>query len=69
MSANDTSQPGQNTVANEALRELWEKIMAQREEIAAAFIAKYGIQPDQVEQVVRPCKGGVRWYLRRRLSR
>ncbi len=37
----------------EHVKEAWERIQAQREEILEAFIAKYGIEPDQAVQVIK----------------
>jgi hypothetical protein len=47
-------------------KEFIEKVMAQREEIVEAFIAKYGLQPDEVEQVVEYKDFKVRYYLRKK---
>jgi hypothetical protein len=41
-------------------------VMGQREEILRAFIAKYGFQPDEAEQVEQDTPTGRRWYVRRR---
>ncbi len=48
------------------LRRLSVEIQQQREEILRAFIAKYGWQPDEVEQVQEYRLDGVRWYVRKR---
>jgi uncharacterized protein with von Willebrand factor type A (vWA) domain len=41
------------------------RVMAQREEILEAFVAKYGADPDQVEQVEQRMKdGSTRWFVR-----
>jgi len=40
-------------------------VMAQREEILEAFVAKYGADPEQVEQVEqRMGDGSIRWSVR-----
>ena len=40
-------------------------VMAQREEILEAFIAQYGAEPHQVEQVEQRMEdGSVRWFIR-----
>ena len=39
-------------------------IMAQRNEIAIAFVAKYGAQPDEIEQVILHAPNGFSWSLR-----
>jgi len=45
------------------------QIYAQREEICRAFIAKHGIDPDEVEQVIMHDKNGnTHWFLRKRLE-
>ena len=45
------------TTTIDSIRETVERIMdmisTQREEILAAFVAKYGCQPEEIEQVVR----------------
>ena len=41
------------------------RVMAQREEILEAFVAKYGADPEQVEQVVQHMgDGSIRWSVR-----
>jgi len=41
------------------------RVMAQREEILEAFVAKYGAGPDQVEQVEQQMKdGSTCWFIR-----
>ncbi len=43
------------------------EINLQREEILRAFIAKYGWEPDECEQVLEMTEsGGTRWYVRRK---
>lgn len=39
-------------------------IMLEREEILTAFIAKYGCEPDEIEQVEEPTEFGMKWYVR-----
>lgn len=40
-------------------------VMAQREEILEAFVAKYGADPEQVEQVEQHMgDGSIRWSVR-----
>jgi|SRR6185312_1875692 len=47
----------------------YQKAMEQREEILTAFIAKYGCQPDEMEQVeLRHKDGGIIWCVRKRCS-
>lgn len=43
-----------------------QKINEQREEILTAFVAKYGFQPDEIEQVVENHFNGIKWYVRKR---
>lgn len=43
-----------------------EAILAQREEILAAFVAKYGFDPDRAVQIEEDTPEGKRWYVRRR---
>jgi predicted secreted protein len=40
--------------------------MGQREEVARAFVAKYGMEPDEVVQVVEATSTGFKWYLKKR---
>lgn len=42
------------------------KILDQREEVLRAFIAKYGCEPDEIEQVEQMTDTGRVWYLRRK---
>ncbi len=47
----------------------WEQVIAQREEILRAFVAKYGMQPDEIEQVQQRTATGWRWFVQpRRLT-
>jgi hypothetical protein len=46
-----------------------EEVIAQREEITRAFIAKYGIEPDEIEQVKERGVYEIVWYVRRREAR
>lgn len=41
-------------------------ILEQREEILAAFVAKHGYHPDEIEQITEPTMYGWKWYVRRR---
>ena len=41
-------------------------VIRQREEILAAFIAKYGLQPDEIEQVYHTTRDGWTYYVRKR---
>jgi hypothetical protein len=50
-------------------RKAWEEVIAQREEITRAFIAKYGIEPDEIEQVEERGVYEIVWYVRRREAR
>lgn len=43
------------------------KIMAQREEILNAFIAKYGDEPDQCVQVVTVTDSQMTWSVKHRM--
>jgi hypothetical protein len=53
---------------NKAVDKAFARVMAQREEILEAFIAKYGADPDQVEQVEQRMEdGSVRWFVRQKL--
>ncbi len=48
------------------IKEQTERILSQREEVLSAFIAKYGCDPDQIEQVeVQNQDGTTTWFLRR----
>ena len=44
-------------------RQMTRNINAQRMEVINAFVAKYGCQPDECEQVVQQTPGGVKWYI------
>jgi len=46
--------------------ELLKKIHMQRDEILSAFIAKYKLQPEEVEQVIVTHRDGIRFYVRKR---
>jgi hypothetical protein len=53
----------------EAVHKVQLEIMDQREEILRAFVAKYGFDPDQIEQVVDMSdydKMIIRWYVRKK---
>lgn len=39
------------------------EVMAQREEILRAFVAKHGFDPDECEQVYENNPNGTRWYV------
>jgi hypothetical protein len=52
----------------EHVKEAWERIQAQREEILEAFIAKYGIEPDQAVQVIKRKGNKLVWGVRHKLS-
>jgi hypothetical protein len=41
-------------------------IMQQREEILTAFIAKYGCQPEEVEQVILHGIDSITWEIRKK---
>lgn len=50
-----------------AVRVMLDKIYKQREEILQAFIAKYGYEPDEVEQVIISDQDStVRWFVRKK---
>ena len=48
--------------------EAWDSIQSQREEVLKAFLAKHGVEPDEVEQVVIISDRGIRWSLRRKVD-
>jgi hypothetical protein len=50
-------------------RDAYHKVMAQREEIIEAFMAKYGIEPDELLQVERETPTGRIWSVERRAAR
>jgi hypothetical protein len=57
----------------ETVTELWAemrkavaRIQEQRDEIITAFIAKYQVGPDEIEQVEQRTPTGSVWYVRRR---
>ena len=43
-------------------------INEQREEILEAFVAKYGFQPDECEQVYEETLNGFKWSVRKKLN-
>ena len=49
-----------------AIKQLYKRLLAQRNEILAAFIAKYGYEPDEIEQVERMTENGWIWYVTKR---
>lgn len=42
------------------------EVMKKREEIVRAFVAKYGWNPDECEQVIQMMPDGQRWFVRRK---
>lgn len=42
------------------------EVLSQREEIIIAFIAKYGCNPEEIEQVEQRTKNGTIWFLRKK---
>ena len=49
------------------ITEIVEAIMAQREEVLRAFIAKYGFEPERAIQIEQLRPDGTRcWFVRRR---
>ncbi|WCL51489.1 hypothetical protein [Leptospira sp. GIMC2001] len=48
----DLSNPNIQKSIQELAQEKFRKVLEQREEILTAFIAKYGCQPEELEQVV-----------------
>ena len=49
-----------------ARRKLFE-VMQNREEILTAFIAKYGCEPDQVEQIMeKDSQDKLHWYVKKK---
>lgn len=50
------------------LKQATDQILAQREEILTAFIAKYGIEPDQIEQMVYTDGKRVLWTIQKKQS-
>ena len=47
-------------------KQLVVEVLANREEILRAFIAKHGFDPDDAEQVVEYLPNGVHYYVRKR---
>jgi len=41
----------------------YKSVLAQREEILRAFVAKYNCQPDEIVQIEEKTENGMRWYL------
>lgn len=48
--------------------ERYKMVMEQREEILTAFIAKYGMHPDEVEQIEQYTSEGIVWSVRKKGS-
>ncbi len=44
-------------------------IMRQLEDILIAFMAQYGLLPDQVEQVEQHTANGIVWYVRKKTTK
>ena len=51
---------------SEILRDTLNAIHVQREEILRAFVAQYGCEPDEVEQVEQNTPTGKIWFVRKR---
>lgn len=64
--------PPNNNMLIRALREQamarYTTILEQREEILSAFIAKYGIEPNEIEQVERQDENETIWFVRRKVG-
>lgn len=59
-------------VVGETIEDIMKDIALHREEILKAFVAKYGYQPDEVEQVVdlsRYADGVITWSVRKKENR
>lgn len=50
------------------VRKRIDNILKQREEILTAFIAKYGYDPDKIEQITENTVDGMKWYVRKRIK-
>ena len=44
------------------------EVYRQREQILVAFLAQYGLLPDQVEQVEQHTADGIIWFVRKRIE-
>lgn len=66
----NTKPTGNVTIADlqSITQNAWQQVIAQREEILQAFIAKYGMQPDEIEQVEQRTETGWRWWVQPRRS-
>jgi hypothetical protein len=51
---------------SDKMLKIWSQILEQREEILKAFVAKYNLQPDEVEEVIEHRGTETVWYLRRK---
>lgn len=50
-----------------AVKVLLDQIYSQREEIMKAFIAKYGCEPDECEQIIiGDTENVIRWFVRKK---
>ena len=47
-------------------QDFYRKILAQRDEILRAFIAKYGYGPEEAEQVITDGPDGIRYWVQRK---
>lgn len=64
--------PPNNNMLIRALRERamvrYTTILEQREEILSAFIAKYGLEPNEIEQVEQQNENETIWFVRKRIG-
>lgn len=53
---------------DEKIKKLLKDIDAQREEILEAFVAKYGFEPDECEQVLQYTEDSIIFFVRKRIK-
>jgi len=50
-----------------AVKVMLDRVYSQRQEILEAFIAKYGCEPDECEQIIiSDINNVIRWFVRKR---
>jgi hypothetical protein len=59
---------GKRNRLNEEIKNRLKEIYAQRDEILEAFIAKYGFEPDECEQVIQYTEDSIIFSIRRRIK-
>jgi hypothetical protein len=66
MTAIDEAQTALSRSIEVAHAKYVESVLANREEILRAFVAKYGFEPDEAIQVIQQTDMGLRWWVEKR---